>query len=54
MEGKKLLFSEKYSDLEFNWDDGTTIPAHRCKVFANSKYFEYEKNDILPCSHCLI
>ena len=37
---KSMLFNEKYSDLIFEWDDGSRVNAHQMVVFGRSEYFE--------------
>ena len=40
---KSMLFSEKYSDLVFTFEDGSIINAHQFVVFERSEYFEWVK-----------
>ena len=37
---KSMLFKKKYSDLIFEWEDGSRVNAHQMVVFGRSEYFE--------------
>lgn len=37
---RKLFNSKVFSDFEFQFDDGQSIPAHRVVLYSQSQYFE--------------
>lgn len=48
---KKLLFSEKLSDLKFEFPDGTVLHAHKCVLTMASPYFDAALDGPWAASH---